>query len=91
MGDALSKLAEGEQCAAANGVNFYGGRQSLLGRSIAERCLEIVLSDADEVTSHAFPTPGVSWAGKTVFGRPWHCLLALGSGVGRVGTASPRR
>ena len=41
--------------------------------------------------SHAFPTPGVSWAGKTVFGRPCHCLLALGSGVWLVGTASARR
>ena len=41
--------------------------------------------------SHAFRTPGVSWAGKTVFGRRCHCLLALGSGLGLVGTASSRR
>ena len=40
---------------------------------------------------HAFPTPGVSWTGKTVFGRRCHCLLALVSGLGLVGTASSRR
>ena len=41
--------------------------------------------------AHAFRTPGVSWTGKTVFGRPCHCLLALGSGLGLVRTASSRR
>ena len=40
---------------------------------------------------HAFRTPGVSWAGKTVFGRPCHCLLALDSGLGLVGTVLSRR
>ena len=40
---------------------------------------------------HAFPTPGVSWAAETVFGRPCHRLLPLGSGLGLVGTASERR
>ena len=43
------------------------------------------------VRSQAFRTPGVSWAGKTVFGRRCHCLLALGSGLRLVGTASSRR
>ena len=36
-------------------------------------------------------TPGVSPTGKTVFGRPCHCLLALGFGLGLVGTVSSRR
>ena len=40
---------------------------------------------------HAFPTPGVSWPGETVFGRPCRCFLALGSGLRLVGTASARR
>ena len=34
---------------------------------------------------------GVSPTAKTVFGRPCHCLLALGSGLWFVGTASARR
>ena len=48
IGDALSKLAEGEQCSAAGGVNFFGGRQSLLGAQIARKCFDVVLADADE-------------------------------------------
>ena len=43
------------------------------------------------VRNHAFRTPGVSWDGETVFGRPCHCLLALGSGLGLIRTASSRR
>ena len=47
MGDALSKLAEGQQCGVAGGSNFYGGRQSLLGARIAGECFDVVLADAE--------------------------------------------
>ena len=35
--------------------------------------------------------PELAKAGKTVFGRPCHCLLALDAGLWLVGTASARR
>lgn len=47
IGDALSKRFEGEQCIGAGGVNFYGGRQTLLARAVVQTCFEVLMADTD--------------------------------------------
>ena len=77
----IGGLREHERRALENCETFNGARVQLAQAWLVRCIVRRRRAGTRTPPSHAFPTPGVSWAGKTVFGRPCHCLLALGSGL----------